>query len=344
MKFISCAMKTIVGHGTDIHLFFPSIYAQFVVVFSLIEVSNALDELPIARLFRMARVLKPLKLMKRYQSMRITVDALLTTLVPLSYVMGFLFFTVIIFCLIGMGLFGGKLFYCSNMSVAFPDGKAECAGQWIYQSGNLNGVMMPSVWDNPYHFNFDTFADAAWSLCMTSTFKYVNIIYACMDITEINKGPSMNYSYAFSIFFIIYILVGGLFVMNLFVAFVIDGFYAAKGSTAAEDTYRQFRRRLHNLRPKYDMYPPPSNDFSKRVRKVVASKLFQAFSTASVVVNIFILLADHANPSDEFIYMIFVQDYVFFVILATEVVLNAIAFGPLGSFNDLWRFTDLFGT
>ena len=313
-----------------------------VLTFALIEYSKVLEGMGIVKIIRMGRALKPLRLMKRNQSMRLVIDALLTTLLPLTYVILFLLFTLIVFGLVAIGMFGGKLFSCSNPSVAFPEGKLECSGTWISQSGNLNGVMFPSVWANPYHFNFDDPIASFTSLFMVSTFKYVSIIFACMDITEINKSPVPNHSTQWSIFFIVYICIGGLFVMNLFVAFIIDGFNVARGSTQQEEVYRRFRRQLWNSRPQYDTFKPPRNALSTQLRKFIESNLFQGFSTLCVLVNVGMLLADNADADGDYERMMVLQDDIFYAELCVEVFLCLIAYGPLGFYNNIWRFFDLF--
>ena len=49
---------------------------------------------PNYKALRMGRALKPLRLMKRNQSMRVVIDALISTLQPLVYVILFVIFTL----------------------------------------------------------------------------------------------------------------------------------------------------------------------------------------------------------------------------------------------------------
>ena len=295
---------------------------------------------PNYKALRMGRALKPLRLMKRNQSMRVVIDALISTLQPLVYVILFLIFTLFIFSLMAMGLFGGKLHSCNDPSVAYPMGKADCVHIFVTEEG----VVMPSSWDTPYTFNFDTYTDSLISLFQVSTFKYVSILYACMDVTEIDKAPQMNNQVESSIFFIIYILMGGLFVMNLFVAFIIDGFNANKGSSNEEMIYGRFRRQLHSSTPKYDTFKPPQNRYSRAIRKFIESPFFQTFSTICVVCNVCFLLADNADaePGTNYRFVLDTQNTVFFSELCFEVFLCTLGYGLGGFYNDLWRGFDLF--
>jgi len=208
--------------------------------------------------------------------------------------------------------------------------------------GNTNGVLLPSVWQNPYHFNFDSFGSSFMTLFMVSTFKFVAIMWACMDITDVNVSPLQNNSTHWSVFYILYILVGALFVMNLFVAFIIDGFNAAKGSTVQEEIFRRFRRQLYAARPKYETFKPPENVVSTQLRKMLESKVFQAFSTTCVFVNVGMLLADNADADEHYQQVMETQNNIFYGELVFEVVLCTIAYGPLGFYNDFYRAFDLF--
>lgn len=48
--------------------------------------------------------------MKRNKGMRLVIDALISTLAPVIYVVMFAIFTFMIAAIMGMGLFGGKFY------------------------------------------------------------------------------------------------------------------------------------------------------------------------------------------------------------------------------------------
>ena len=50
------------------------------------------------------------------------------------------------------------------------------------------------------------------------------IMYSGIDTTDINLQPKENANSAFTVYFVLYMIVGSLFVMNLFVGVVIDNF------------------------------------------------------------------------------------------------------------------------
>lgn len=87
-----------------------------VLTFACIEISGVFPDGKILKIARLARSLRPLRLMKRNAGMRVVIDALLCTMIPVSYVFLFATFTFVVFALIGQGLFGGKLARCQVMS------------------------------------------------------------------------------------------------------------------------------------------------------------------------------------------------------------------------------------
>ena len=159
---------------------------SLILVISWIDVANellnvgGLEDGKIAKVLRLGRALRPLRLMKRVESMRAVIDALLGTLRPVGYVILFLTLTMIVFSLIGMGLLGGQFHHCSTQdllyyttdpAVSFPGGKAECIGFAVQD----NGVLLQRSWQN-YPYNFDTFYSSMETLFVVQTLKYVNLM------------------------------------------------------------------------------------------------------------------------------------------------------------------------
>ena len=159
---------------------------SLILVISWIDVANELFNMDglkdgkIAKVLRLGRALRPLRLMKRVETMRAVIDALIGTLRPVGYVILFLTLTMIVFSLIGMGLFGGQFHHCSTQdllyyttdpAVSFPAGKAECIGFAVQD----NGILLQRSWQS-FPYNFDTFYSSMETLFVVQTYKYVNLM------------------------------------------------------------------------------------------------------------------------------------------------------------------------
>ncbi len=140
-------------------------------------------------------------------------QALFATLPPIAYVIALWVFVFLFFAIVAMGSFGGRLYLCSY-GAEYPQGKRECSGIEIDSS---RGILVPRAWYKP-SYHFDSIVQATLTLFRITTVKYVDILRATMDITEVDISPSKGHSSQNSIFFVFYLIVGTFFVMNVFVA------------------------------------------------------------------------------------------------------------------------------
>ena len=84
------------------------------------------------------------------------------------------------------------------------------------------------AWENSNR-NFDNVFQAMFTLFILMTRNgWQTTMYAGIDSTEIGYQPKENSNPAFALYFISYMIVGSLFVMNLFVGVVIDNFNQIK--------------------------------------------------------------------------------------------------------------------
>jgi hypothetical protein len=163
-----------------------------------------------------------------------------------------------------------------------------------------------------------------------------------MDMSGKDASPKQGASAETSIFFVGYILLGGVFVMNLFTGFVVEGFKANKGISELETIFRRYTRQLRDSAPVYDTFKPPSNPVSSHIRIFLQSRPFQTFSTLCVMTNVGFMLADNSDaagtPYGE---LQDLQNFIFFLELVAEIVLGLLGYGPGGLYNDKWRFFDV---
>ena len=318
-------------------------WADFIIEFL------ALDDFKggqLGKVLRLGRALRPLRLMKRNESMRAVIDALIGTLRPVMYVILFLLLTMVVFGLVGMGLFGGKyascstqdvLFYTLDASVSYPFGQNECVGYFIRD----DGVMIQRAWVNPA-FHFDTFSESFMTLFVVQTYKFSIIMQTSMDVTGVGASPARNASVYNASFFVLYVVVGGIFVMNLFIGFIVDGFNLQKGTTTAEVYYNRFMGQLKRAKPKYTYFPLPQNFLSFLCRKLIDNSQFQKFSGACVATNVCFNLSDYKGASPYHVEIISTQNMIFDFVLFGEVFICLLGFGPGGFFDDKWKGFDAF--
>jgi len=182
------------------------------------------------------------------------------------------------------------------------------------------------------------------TLFRVNTFKYIEILYDSMDVTSVGQSPKENVRPENCLFMVTYLIIGGLFCMNLFVGFVVDGFNNSRGATEIELQYARTIRQFSSFRPRYDRFSPPPFRFNARLRAFAESRGFQTFSASCVALNVIFLLMDHTSPTPEFEQFMLVQTWIFFLELALEVLLFLVAYGPGSFWDDAWKAFDLFVT
>ena len=110
-------------------------------------------------------------------------------------------------------MFGGLMYLC-NFGAEYPQGKLQCSGLYVDQG---NGILFPLAWYAP-QYNFDSFYQSTLTLVRVLTLKYVDILRAAMDVTHQDISPQSEFSRFNCLFFVAYILIGPVVIMNLFVA------------------------------------------------------------------------------------------------------------------------------
>eukprot|EP00283_Hemiselmis_rufescens_P000787 CAMPEP_0173470682 /NCGR_PEP_ID=MMETSP1357-20121228/78005_1 /TAXON_ID=77926 /ORGANISM="Hemiselmis rufescens, Strain PCC563" /LENGTH=1276 /DNA_ID=CAMNT_0014438967 /DNA_START=139 /DNA_END=3966 /DNA_ORIENTATION=+ len=319
-----------------------------VLVFAWMDETDVIANAALGKVFRLARALRPLRLMKRNEGMRVIIDALIGTMGPVLYVVAFSLINFGVFALVGTGLFGGMMFACSAPGAEYPGGKAECSGTHVDDGGpnflgsHRPGIMVPRAWTTPF-WSFDSFASSVLTLFRLSTVKYVSVLEQAMDITEFDKSPQANASWGYAVFFVVFMLVGALFVMNIFVGFIVDGFNLNKGSDTADEAYGHFWRQIESRKPQrlYFSYLIPQFVSTIHIKKFIEHSHFGVFSSACVFINVGFMLADHADADESFTRIVELQNLVFFIELWVELLLICMAYGPGGLVNDVWKRFDV---
>jgi len=127
------------------------------------------------------------------------------------------------FAVIGVQLFKGKFFSCSDLSKMTEE---ECQGQYVeYENNDINYPIVKEREWKRNDFHYDDVAKAMLTLFVVSTFEgWPGILYVSIDSHDEDMGPIHNYRPIVAIFYFIYIIIIAFFMINIFVGFVIVTF------------------------------------------------------------------------------------------------------------------------
>jgi hypothetical protein len=180
-----------------------------IILFSMLSLSPLSDNLRSVKVFRIARVLR---LISRNEELQLAMRALFLAIPNVANVTVIMILFFLIFGIISVSYFKGRLFTCQAAQADFVEHKWDCM--------NLGGD-----WMNPI-YNFDNVYNALIALFVMSTLSgWSNIMLQCTTATEIDYSPDPSQQNAFWVsFFMLFIIVGAYFFLNLFVGVVISTF------------------------------------------------------------------------------------------------------------------------
>ncbi|PWN28045.1 hypothetical protein BDZ90DRAFT_239367, partial [Jaminaea rosea] len=161
---------------------------------------------------------------------------------------------IIPFAVWGQNLFSGLLYGCTDTSNAILF-KSDCVGEY-YASPSEWTFLAPRVWQNPVEgssYSFDDFKSALLILFeIVSLEGWIDVMTAAMAIVGRNQQPQQDARQVNALFFVIYNLIGAIFVLTLFVSVIIEGFQSATGAAFFSTEQRQWidlKRLISRQRP-----------------------------------------------------------------------------------------------
>ncbi|CAG8760680.1 11164_t:CDS:1, partial [Dentiscutata heterogama] len=187
------------------------------------------DEFGSARIIRSFKALRALRLIDLSTRIKNTFYYILIAGAPRIFDASILSISLIIpFALYGVNIFAGLLYNCNDNSNSI-NVNTDCTGEFGQTILNWN-VLIPRVWDNPYHYSFDDFKAALLIIFESlSNEGWINVMFNVMSITGYNNQPQPNASKWNGIYFLVFNLVGTVFVLTLFISVVISSFQKKSG-------------------------------------------------------------------------------------------------------------------
>jgi hypothetical protein len=230
----------------------------------------------------------------------------------------------------------------------------------------------PAAWAAVLPRSFDNVGDALLLLYELSTTEgWVDYMYAAVDSEGVDMQPRRylknsdgtdNYddksdTVLIILFYVMFIVVGSFFVINLFVGVVIDNFNSLKaakegGSVFMTDEQKEWsntRKFVMKLRPKRQ-YKPPTNPFRKSMHDIMNIEKplsFDAFIMLCIILNSTVMAIEYHGMSDTFRAVLTNINYLFAFIFTVEMIIKVAALGWVRYLSDSWNKFDcmiVFGT
>ncbi|KAM6978427.1 LOW QUALITY PROTEIN: sodium channel, voltage-gated, type I-like, alpha [Tautogolabrus adspersus] len=293
---------------------------------SLVANSMNYSELGAIKSLRTLRALRPLRALSRFEGMRVVVNALLGAIPSIFNVLLVCLIFWLIFSIMGVNLFAGKFYRCINKTtdVIFPTSivknQTDCDNQ-------LN-----SRWKN-IKVNFDNVGFGYLALLEVATFKgWMDIMYAAVDSKNKGEQPEYEINLKMYMYFVVFIIFGAFFTLNLFIGVIIDNFNQQKKKIRGQDIfmteeqkkYYNAMKKLGSKKPQKPI-PRPSNKFQGYIFDLITKQAFDIFIMVLIVLNMVAMMVETDEQSETKISVLWWINVIFIVIFSGECLLKMIA-------------------
>jgi hypothetical protein len=231
-------------------------------------------ELKIIKILRLLRTLRPLRFITHSGKMKIVVNALLGSVFAILNVGIVIMMVWIMFAILAISFMKDEMGYCDGPQDYYGINKIKC-------------VSMGHEWAT-FAYNFDNIWNAFVTLFVLSSLEgWPDIMGRIFDAAPADKGPAFNGNRIFgSIYLISFIVIGSLFLMNLFVGVIFYQFYSEQ-KREKKERYKyindnqfkwiQMQELILNASPNFDLSTPPENKYRLYVFKIISSMWFEGF-------------------------------------------------------------------
>ncbi|KAL7976447.1 hypothetical protein Chor_008396 [Crotalus horridus] len=234
----------------------------------------------------------------------------------------------------GVNLFAGKFGKCINktegdepLNHSIVNNKSEC------QSMNDTGELYWTV----VKVNFDNVGAGYLALLQVATFKgWMSIMYAAVDSREREEQPVWEYNLYMYLYFVIFIIFGSFFTLNLFIGVIIDNFNQQKKKISGQDIFmteeqKKYYNAMKKLGSKKPQKPiprpliPASEIFNGFIFDVVLNQAFDVCIMLLICLNMVTMMVETDDQSPEKVNILYRINMVFVAIFTAECIFKMTA-------------------
>ncbi|XP_071990856.1 sodium channel protein type 8 subunit alpha isoform X3 [Engystomops pustulosus] len=296
-------------------------------------VANALgySELGAIKSLRTLRALRPLRALSRFEGMRVVVNALVGAIPSIMNVLLVCLIFWLIFSIMGVNLFAGKYYYCYNetaeayFEIDVVNNQSECEAL-------INQNYTEVRWKN-VKINFDNVGAGYLALLQVATFKgWMDIMYAAVDSRRVTEQPKYEDNIYMYIYFVIFIIFGSFFTLNLFIGVIIDNFNQQKKKFGGQDIfmteeqkkYYNAMKKLGSKKPQKPI-PRPANKFQGAIFDLITQQAFDIIIMILICLNMVTMMVETDDQTQYKVNVLYWVNLVFICFFTTECVLKLCA-------------------
>ena len=308
-----------------------------VLAFSFIDLLSDSTNMKMFKALRILRIFRTLRYLSGNNYIKVLFNALIKSFEGLCNAFVLILVIFIMFSIVGVHLFSGKFQYCSidkyvnsNREVCVDNG-----GMWL-----------------TYRENFDNVINGLIHLFgMTNQEDWASSMEQALDCTGVGTGPKKDAGWFYSIYYIVFIFIGPLFLMKLFVGIMFYNFKKAykdeldsfKGITLTQDRldWLEIQKFILTTKPDYNFwYANTKSKCRNVICKVIKNFYFELFVTIVIFLNLIELALVYDKSFDTYPTYILVFNVLFLAVYTVETVLKLIGLG-LTYWYKLWHIFEV---
>ncbi|XP_042677966.1 sodium channel protein type 2 subunit alpha-like isoform X10 [Centrocercus urophasianus] len=323
-----------VAYGFQMYFTNAWCWLDFLIVdVSLVSlIANALgySELGAIKSLRTLRALRPLRALSRFEGMRVVVNALVGAIPSIMNVLLVCLIFWLIFSIMGVNLFAGKFYHCVNTTTGEMFDVSDVNN--YTQCEELIKNNQSARWKN-VKVNFDNVGAGYLALLQVATFKgWMDIMYAAVDSRDVEDQPKYEDNLYMYLYFVIFIIFGSFFTLNLFIGVIIDNFNQQKKKFGGQDIfmteeqkkYYNAMKKLGSKKPQKPI-PRPVNKFQGMVFDFVTKQVFDISIMILICLNMVTMMVETDDQSKEMETILSRINLVFIILFTGEFVLKLIS-------------------
>jgi Ca2+-binding EF-hand superfamily protein len=327
-------------------------------VLSLVTLAPAGHEFRVIRIVRLLRVVRVLRSLKWMPGLHRITGAMLEGLVPIVIVGGIALFAASIFAVALVSMLKGKLYSCSESFHLVEDNSELSAMYQPYIQSDMTYLTWEqcnategATWVNNDQ-NFDNFGASLLTMFEMMTLEdWQSVMYACMDTTEtLTSDGTYERIYrgspATGLVFVLFILVGSFFFLNLFLGVVTSAMEMLDASPTATLLFDKDRAQAHVYRILSASPLDTRTGCYRAVRRpclnLVQSTMFQVVVALGILLNVSAMTFETFDQPQWKTDLLIVVNVVFTFFFTAEIVFKLLAYLPKRCLRDPWNTFDLF--
>ncbi|UJR17003.1 hypothetical protein I4U23_003901 [Adineta vaga] len=294
---------------------------------TMLDLFNIAD-IPAFKSMRTLRALRPLRALSRFEAIRIVVNALIGAIPAIFNVLLVCLVFWLIFSIMGVQLLAGKFYKCVYVNTHTR----------VHISENVTNktdcLTKNFTWENS-RINFDNVLIGYLALFQVATFKgWIEIMADATDAKDIDIQPEYETNVYILIYFVLFIIFGSFFILNLFIGVVIDNFNQQKRllqngaielfMTEDQKKYYNAMKKLGNKKPTKAL-PRPRFAVARFLFDVTTSQKFDIFIMLCIFLNMLCMCLEHYNQSHRYSRVLEYINHFFVATFAMECLMKLIA-------------------